>query len=353
MKFLNRKSTWQRLSYVPTWIVGSNYYDGKIKTGEQVLLKPEPKNHADPLAMAIYNHKQQQIGYLPRYDAAIFTPALNNGEVKLKGTPTALPNGGRIALQLEVFLAPQAESWLSPAFGDDIKDIYHNNLLNVWNNLEHYSAETITAFRDSMRSLAHNNQLHYYTAILYRLLRGMVGELQESEQTLYRQLIADRISQLGYGKQLGSKELTVFPLFDTAKNITRYKSPMRLPEQLELTPENLLLRYPYPADAVGAVYYVGNEFEQFYYSNSAAKMQINWFKFIEAIDCSATIAGSPVKQHQLRRILLAMVKNIELDFYKHNNATVISSTIGDFELDATVKDGELIELSVTSSYWQE
>jgi len=229
MKFLNRKSTWHRLSYVPTWIVGINYYNGKIKVAEQVMLKPEPENHADPLAMAIYNHKHQQIGYLPRYDAAIFTPAMNNGEVKLKASATALPDGGRIALQLEVFLAPQAENWLAPAFGDDIKDIYHNNLLNVWNNLEHYSSETITAFRNSMRSLAHNNKLHYYTAILYRLLRGMVSELQKSEQKLYRQLIADRISQLEYGKQLGSLELTVFPLFPNKKQISKYKSPMRLP----------------------------------------------------------------------------------------------------------------------------
>jgi len=42
----------------------------------------------------------------------------------------------------------------------------------------------------------------------------------------------------------------------------------------------------------------------------------------------------------------------EHDFYNNNNnATVISSTLDDLELDATVKDGALIELSVIRSYW--
>jgi hypothetical protein len=263
-KKTNKKSAWQYLGYVPTWIVGTQYCDEEAAPGEQLYLEPEPDNPADPLAMAVFSLKGERLGYLPRYDAAVFTPSVNSGSLILKGVAEESANQYKTALRLEAYASPKAGSWFEPMRGDNVLDILHNSVLSVWRDREMYSAATIMAFRDTMRERAHGKTLHIATSVLYRLLRGVGTDKLDTEKAIFRNLVVYPV----YGddvkrKDKGSKA-------DASK----------LTGQLDFSPESIVKHYACPAHAQGVVICHGSSLHRICWFASVAQMEMRWFNLI-------------------------------------------------------------------------
>jgi len=50
--------------YIP--VVGNHYTGNSVKSGELVMLSPEPDNPVDPQAICIVNVEGEKLGYVPK-----------------------------------------------------------------------------------------------------------------------------------------------------------------------------------------------------------------------------------------------------------------------------------------------
>ncbi|ANW96061.1 hypothetical protein AXE80_07125 [Wenyingzhuangia fucanilytica] len=67
-------------------IAGFNYYEGalafnKLKIGTTLKLVPEPENHYDKYAIAIY-YKSYKLGYIPKGENRLLTLLLQNNLIE-------------------------------------------------------------------------------------------------------------------------------------------------------------------------------------------------------------------------------------------------------------------------------
>lgn len=296
-----KKSAWQYLGYVPTWIVGTQYCEDEAAPGEQLDLEPEPDNPADPLAMAVFSQKGIRLGYLPRYDAAVFTPSVNSGCLILKGVAEESENQRKTALRLEAYASPKAAGWFEPMRGDNVLDILHNSVLSVWVDREMYSAATIMAFRDTMRERAHGKNLHIATSVLYRLLRGVCTEKLAAEKAAFINLVDDAFKLQTWGDAIGCRDLAVYPVYgdDVKRKDKGSKSDAaKLPVQLDFSPEYIVKHYACPARARGAVICHGGSLHRICWFASAAQMEMRWFGLITEAKNAMPLfsAGKPLSR---------------------------------------------------------
>lgn len=277
-----KKSAWQYLGYVPAWIVGTQYCDEEAAPGEQLYLEPEPDNPADPLAMAVFSLKGIRLGYLPRYDAAVFTPSVNSGCLILKGVAEEPVHQYKTALRLEAYASPGAAGWFEPMRGDNVLDILHNSVLNVWRDREMYSAATIMAFRDIMREHAHGKNLHIATSVLYRLLRGVCMDKLAAEKAAFRNLVDAAFKVQTWGDAMGCRDLAVYPVYGDVKRKDKdlKSDAAKLPAQLDFSPESIVKHYACPARARGVVICHGGSLHRICWFASAAQMEMRWFGLI-------------------------------------------------------------------------
>lgn len=279
------KTNWNYLGYVPTWIVGTQYAADKANPGDHVYFEPEADNPVDPLAMAVFSAADRRIGYLPRYDAAVFTPAINDGILLLRGQVENCRQSGKQALKLEVYASTKAADWFKPLPGDNIRDILHNTFLNVWNDRNNYSAATLTAFRDILRAQAHQQCLHCFTSVLYRLLRGTIDDKIKTEKERGRQVVGKALAAMVFGNRLGGGELSLFPLFKSkaaAQKQIKATTKSKLMAKCDFSPKSLVLNYAYPTGAHGAVICSNGILRRLCWFNSASEMEIYWFQLLMA-----------------------------------------------------------------------
>jgi hypothetical protein len=275
-----KKSEWTHAGYVPTWIVGTNFCEYDVKFGDQVYLEPEPSNPADPNAMAVYNQKGHRVGYLPRYDAADFTPEFNAGRVVLKGLVTDDVRDYKAGLRLEVYTTGKANCWFKHSKKDDVRDIVHGNILDLWKHLDRYSYVTIKEYRNSLREMVHAGKVYHHTSILYRMLRGVMFDRQEAEFNQFRNALIDYLRTVKTGRAVGSKGLTVFPLFRKMKKY-RKTTNEHLPGKLHLTSAALVKNYSYPQGAVGAICYCEGELEFIHIYKTPEQMELEWHSMLK------------------------------------------------------------------------
>ena len=70
-----------------TWLVGAQYHQGDPgDRGQAVFFDRDPDNPFDPNAVAVFAHDGRQLGHLPRYDAAYFSPLIAEGAIALSST---------------------------------------------------------------------------------------------------------------------------------------------------------------------------------------------------------------------------------------------------------------------------
>ncbi|CAG8482035.1 6832_t:CDS:10, partial [Cetraspora pellucida] len=96
-----------------TKIVGVQYYNGIVNKGEAVSLIREPSNPYDKYAIRVDNIMGVQVGHIPRDVAAVVSPLIDNGEIKLEATILGNRGTYSIPLQLHVYGLPQAQESIS------------------------------------------------------------------------------------------------------------------------------------------------------------------------------------------------------------------------------------------------
>lgn len=348
-KAVEKKPVWQYVGYVPTWIVGIQYCDKAAKTGEQLYLEPEPENPVDPLAMAVFSSCGKRVGYLPRYDAAVFTPAVNRGCVLLKARAESTENEYKTSLRLEVYATEKADSWFKPRLGDSLLDILHNSMLSVWCGQEIYSYDTIMEFDSTMKERVNRRELYIETIILYRLLRGVCLDKIMTENFAIFNLLENTFSPDNLGTPIGCRDLAVYPVFgDINKmsgNNANADAPI-MPEHLEFSPGNIVEYYPYPEHAQGMVICYGSLQHRICWFDSPAEMQKRWFELITKAknDIPNCVSGKPVSRKNIVKGIVDGLQKSSFASAPNTPDMKLIAFIGEFQGDLHVKkDGKLIK----------
>ena len=173
-----------------TWVVGIQYHDGaKGLDSPEVYFDREPENPFDANAVAVFTRDGRQIGHLPRYDAAYFSPLIADGAVALRGQVGKSDRGDRLSLVLEIYATSKASEILVRDPRNDWRAIYHNLFISVWERLGEYSSATLEEFRNRFRPLAHEQALYPKTQFLYRMLKAYIADLEKQEETYWYQMI--------------------------------------------------------------------------------------------------------------------------------------------------------------------
>lgn len=164
------------LGWIPTWIVGRRYYRAAPPPDTVLVCERQPDNPHDPEAVAVYAPGAGQVGHLPRCDAAYLAPLMDRGAIRL----SARLNGdddpeNRAAIRLEVWADLNAAVLAGPD-ADTVEAIWHTLLVCLWQRHVQYSYEALDAFRARIRELAHAGDFWPATQLIYRLLKGVVGD---------------------------------------------------------------------------------------------------------------------------------------------------------------------------------
>lgn len=62
-----------------------------VGRNENVILEREPTNSYDRNAIKVLNIRNEQVGHIPREQAAVLAPLMDNHTIRVEGT---VPNGG-------------------------------------------------------------------------------------------------------------------------------------------------------------------------------------------------------------------------------------------------------------------
>ena len=273
-----------------TWIVGIQYHDGaKGLDSPEVYFDREPDNPFDPNAVAVFTRDGRQIGHLPRYDAAYFSPLIADGAVALRGQVGKSDRGDRLSLVLEIYATSKASEILVRDARNDWRAIYHNLFIAVWERLGEYSSATLEEFRNRFRPLAHEQALYPKTQFLYRMLKAYIADLEKQEETRLREHVLAAVKAMAFGRVAGWPEMTVIPLDadgtpetqpadNAAASAALATRESHLPEVLRLLPS----RCPYPAGARGAVVLVHGQWFSLDWFDAAECAQVYWYQMILA-----------------------------------------------------------------------
>ena len=177
------------LGWFPTWIVGRRYYDAVPPPDAALPCERQPDNPSDPDAIAVYAPRGNQVGHLPRYDAAYLAPLLDRGAIRLTARLAADDDPhNRTAIRLEVWADEHAVTLAGPDAGT-AEAVWHGQLIALWQNRARYTHQALDAFRSEIRDLAHSGRLWPETQLFYRLLKGTVADGEAAEEQA-RQLAA-------------------------------------------------------------------------------------------------------------------------------------------------------------------
>ena len=89
-----------------TWdvkVVGLQYYTGFASVGEHVIIKREPDNRFDRNAIRVNNVMGNQIGHIPRANAAKLAPFLDRGELVASGELMGTVAGYDVPIKISLY----------------------------------------------------------------------------------------------------------------------------------------------------------------------------------------------------------------------------------------------------------
>ncbi len=285
-----KRKLFERFGRLDTWIVGLQYYGGASSAvNQEVVFERDPDNPFDPNAIAVFTTTGTQLGHLPRYDSAYFSPLILQGVIALKGHAAETERGDRLPLALEVFSTSKVSEVLVRDPRDDWRAIYHNVFIDIWECLPAYSSATLREFRDRFRPLAHDQPLFPKTQFLYRMLKAHIADLEAQERLRLREQVIADVKAMDFGRVMGWPELTVIPLDASADASQGELTPPaadtgtalahtrdQLPDVLRLLPS----RCPYPRGARGAVVLVHGAWHSLDWFDSAECAQVYWYQMI-------------------------------------------------------------------------
>lgn len=334
---LPAKPLFDRFGTLHTWIVGIQYYDGRsrLRAPEEVFFDREPDNPFDPHAVAVFTKDGTQVGHLPRYDARHFAPLIDEGAIALVGRVTGPEKGGRIPVQLDVHATSKLSPILAHDPADDWRAIYHNLLVSLWSRIGDYSAETLGAFRDRMRDLAHTADLYPKTEFLYRMMKAAIESRARAEQDACKQIALNAVRAIQFGAPRGWPELTVYP-FDVATATLEAPPPSSGTMEIAVVDAGeeqshlisaIAARCAYPADAKGLLVLTRNHFHALNWFSDPACAKVVWFPTIlDALDHARgdEFAKPPAGPEDIRAALVEKLERAEYVRADGGTATAFS-----------------------------
>ncbi|KAG2491123.1 hypothetical protein HYH03_010567 [Edaphochlamys debaryana] len=96
-----------------TRVVGCRYYNGLASKNEMVLLIREPQNPYDRWAIRVDNVRGEKIGHIGREQAAVLSPLIDKGDLKIEG----VVQGEKGAFTMPIDLL----CWATPAAADAVE----------------------------------------------------------------------------------------------------------------------------------------------------------------------------------------------------------------------------------------
>ncbi len=70
---------------IPSEVAGTYFHTASAHPGESVSLVREPWNFHDVNAIAVHNDRWERVGYVPREQAAVLAPYIDNFDISLTG----------------------------------------------------------------------------------------------------------------------------------------------------------------------------------------------------------------------------------------------------------------------------
>ena len=292
------------LCRIETKIVGIPYYKGaEHLDSPEVFFRRTPENEHDSNAVAVFTQAGQQIGHIPRNEAAVLAPLIDDGMLALKGRAGTQKNEHEIPLELEVFGNEKAAVIQARDVGNDWRAIFHNLFVSVWERKGDYSEDTLREFRHQFRHLAENQNLYPKTRFLDRLFISHLDDLKYQREAVYRDRILAAVKAMTFGTPTGWPELTVIPLDAPAPPAgTLADSVPPLPDPPangDQIPLNMVCRLPrvcpYPSGAHGLAILAHGQWHSLDWFEAPECAQVYWYHAILS-GLTTARAGKPEGQ---------------------------------------------------------
>ncbi len=356
---LPAKSLFDRFGTLHTWIVGIQYYEGRSRLAPpaEIFFDREPDNLFDPRAVAVFTQDGTQIGHLPRYDARHLAPLIDAGAVALVGRATGREQGGKIPIQVDVHATAKLSPILAHDPADDWRSIYHNLLVWLWSRMDDYSADTLAAFRERLRDLAHSENLHPKTEFLYRMMKAAIESRGRAEQEADKERMLRFFRGLSLGHPLGWPELSVYPVEMGAPAAVPPvpASPSTELIGVEQTDKSRLLgaiaaQCAYPAGARGLLVLNRNRFHSLKWFNDPACAQVVWYaSILDALDYALADEDNTEPPLSADAIKNSLIEQLERAEYKRADGGTATTGVVRFRGDdhygaAEIRDGYPIHI---------
>lgn len=196
-------------------ITGIRYHTGaKAAPGRRIRLRREPENPHDANAIAVFNHRGVQVGYLPREEAAWLAPLLDQGAVRIGGRAAKAADGYTLDVTLIVRARPGYAADVSAMdTGDTCEAVLHNFAALLWQERENYSHLTVFETLNSLKVALNQREPSPRTQLLLRMVEGdLLRRLREANRAC-RTIVSRFLASLRMGPPAGWAELAIAPLF--------------------------------------------------------------------------------------------------------------------------------------------
>lgn len=204
-------------------IVGVQYYENSYSVGEQLYFERNPYNEYDDNAIEIQNDKGV-IGHLKRTQTTWLASLLDKGEIYLKGTIADEGDDWRVPIRVEVYLTTKGKHILKIYENKSPEQIIHNHILNIYNNADKYSEDTLSGIRDYYRGMTKMDAILPETRLIFKLLKNKIEDSRKNNLYDFIDQARTYCERIKYAKPLQYENITVIPLLIDNPESPRYVS---------------------------------------------------------------------------------------------------------------------------------
>lgn len=262
-------------------IVGIRHYEGADAAAERrIRLRREPENPHDANAIAVFNHRGVQVGYLPREEAAWLAPLLDSGVIRIGGVAGKKSDDEILEATL-IVRAPRgsADKLAARDPGDTCEALLHNFAVGLWEQRVRHSHLTIFETLNALRDALSGREPSPRTQLLLRMVEGDLLRRTREASRACRTIVGRFFASLQMGPPAGWAELAIAPLFTREgaairSGATTTLAPWGAPKDTMLA--QIADRCPYVEGARGYVVFVREIPVVVHWFESAAYARANW-----------------------------------------------------------------------------
>ena len=240
---MRRQAGLERIGGLSGFVVGVQYYDASVGSGESVGIDRDPYNEFDPNAVRVTCKNGRPVGHLTREWAAWLAPLIDSGKIFLKGR--VLPEGDqwRFPVDIEVFHTASGRSLFKPSREDSPEAVVHNHLLDIYSKSAKYSPETLDGVLEFYAGMVCGDSLFPETKLVFHMLehrvaRGDVANVEDMEAFLAK--VDTVFAELKFGRMSSSGSVATLPLFlEKGSGEARYVSGKKALEDGSLVVEEV------------------------------------------------------------------------------------------------------------------